>query len=52
MSGGAVRGEANPGSIKLFDRALGRVWLHPSSVCFHAGSYTSGERQLRVGSTP
>jgi hypothetical protein len=43
VAGGAMRVEADPGSIKLFDRGLGRVWLHPASVCFRAGSYSSGE---------
>jgi hypothetical protein len=42
VAGGAMRVEADPGAIKLFDRGLGRVWLHPASVCFKAGSYSSG----------
>ncbi|KAF8055672.1 DHX57 [Scenedesmus sp. PABB004] len=42
VAGGAARVEADPGSIKLFERALGRVWVHPASVCFTAGSYSSG----------
>eukprot|EP00775_Hariotina_reticulata_P004412 gene4412-4665_t len=42
VSAGAVRVEAAPQSIKFFDRGLGRVWIHPASVCFSAGSYSSG----------
>jgi len=42
VSGGAVRVEASPATIKFFERGLGRVWIHPASVCFKAGSYPSG----------
>jgi hypothetical protein len=42
VAGGAMRVEADPASIKFFERGLGRVWLHPASVCFKAGSYPSG----------
>jgi hypothetical protein len=37
-----MRVEADPASIKFFERGLGRVWVHPASVCFKAGSYPSG----------
>eukprot|EP00882_Tetradesmus_deserticola_P011147 GHRQ01011788.1.p1 GENE.GHRQ01011788.1~~GHRQ01011788.1.p1 ORF type:complete len:340 (+),score=172.49 GHRQ01011788.1:429-1448(+) len=42
VAGGAMRMEADPASIKFFERGLGRVWVHPASVCFKAGSYPSG----------
>lgn len=42
VAGGAVRTEAAPQAIKFFERGLGRVWVHPASVCFKAGSYSSG----------
>eukprot|EP00882_Tetradesmus_deserticola_P010798 GHRQ01011407.1.p1 GENE.GHRQ01011407.1~~GHRQ01011407.1.p1 ORF type:complete len:312 (+),score=103.42 GHRQ01011407.1:429-1364(+) len=44
VAGGAMRMEADPASIKFFERGLGRVWVHPASVCFKAGSYPSGWR--------
>jgi ATP-dependent RNA helicase DHX57 len=28
--------------VKLFERALGRVFVHPASVCFAAGGYKTG----------
>ena len=28
-------------AIRFFERGLGRVWIHPDSVCFKAGSYPS-----------
>lgn len=43
VAGGAMRVESDPAQIKFFERGLGRVWLHPASVCFKAGSYSSGE---------
>lgn len=42
VAGGAMKVEADPASIKFFERTLGRVWVHPASVCFSAGSYPSG----------
>eukprot|EP00879_Flechtneria_rotunda_P019881 GHRR01020897.1.p1 GENE.GHRR01020897.1~~GHRR01020897.1.p1 ORF type:complete len:959 (+),score=404.55 GHRR01020897.1:326-3202(+) len=42
VQGGAMRVEADPASIKFYERNLGRVWMHPASVCFSAGSYPSG----------
>lgn len=48
VAGGAMRVEADPAQIKFFERGLGRVWLHPASVCFKAGSYSSGVRRLCV----
>jgi hypothetical protein len=42
VQGGAMRVEADAASIRFFERGLGRVWIHPASVCFKAGSYSSG----------
>jgi hypothetical protein len=42
VAGGAMRVESDAASIKFFERGLGRVWIHPASVCFKAGSYSSG----------
>jgi hypothetical protein len=47
VAGGAMRVDADPASIKFFERGLGRVWVHPASVCFKAGSYPSGARSMR-----
>jgi hypothetical protein len=33
---------ANDRQLKFFERRLGRVFLHPSSACFSAGSFPSG----------
>jgi hypothetical protein len=53
VAGGAMRVDADPASIKFFERGLGRVWVHPASVCFKAGSYPSGGRgtQQQQGTT-
>ena len=46
VQGGAMRVDTNSASIKFFERNMGRVWMHPTSVCFSAGSYPSGEPPL------
>jgi ATP-dependent RNA helicase DHX29 len=42
VDGGAFRVEADAREVKLFERALGRVFAHPASVCFGAGGYKTG----------
>lgn len=36
---GAVRNDNRAREVKLFPKAPGRVFLHPSSVCFDVGRY-------------
>lgn len=42
VEGGAFRVDADAREVKLFERALGRVFVHPASVCFSAGGYKTG----------
>lgn len=42
VDGGTARVDHTPQSLRHFERTLGRVFIHPSSVCFSAGSYSSG----------
>jgi ATP-dependent RNA helicase DHX57 len=42
VHGGAFETEGPAGKVKLFDRDMGRVFIHPSSINFSAGKFESG----------
>ncbi len=39
---GAVEKESSPKDLKFFDRTRGRTFIHPGSVNFSVGKFTSG----------
>lgn len=42
VEGGAFRVDADAREVRLLERQLGRVFVHPASVCFSSGSYKTG----------
>jgi len=42
VHGGTMEVEPEASDVKLYDRERGRVFIHPGSVCFTVGKYSSG----------